>query len=95
MNFKERAIYQLPNGRELVARVDNGDGVVLYNLIASDPGQYELNEEGRLLFHGKLTAWEIKDLRETGRVASLDLATHLAAGFHGRRDDHRQGLEDN
>ena len=80
MIFKERAIYQLPNGRELVARVTHDDGVVLYNLTASVPGQYELNDEGRLLFLGKLTAWELKDLHETGREASADLTAHLADG---------------
>ena len=80
MNLKERAIYQLPNGRELVARVADGDRVVLYNISAQVPGQYELNSDGRLLFHGELTAWEMKDLHETGRVASPDLTAHLAAG---------------
>ena len=80
MSFKERAIYQLPNGRELVARVTDGDRVVLYNLSASVPGQYELNLEGRLLFQGELTAWETRDLHDTGRVASPGLTAHLAAG---------------
>jgi hypothetical protein len=79
MNFKERAIYQLPNGRELVARVTHDDRVVLYTLSASVPGQYELNSEGRLVLHGELTAWETKDLYETGRMASPDLTVMLAA----------------
>jgi hypothetical protein len=78
MSFKEGAIYQLPNGRELVVLVTQGDGVILCNLSASVPGQYELTPEGRLLFLGKLTAWEMKDLHETGRVASPDLTAHLA-----------------
>ncbi len=86
MNLKEGAIYQLPNGRELVARVTNGGRVVLYNLSASVPGQYELNSAGRLLFHGRLTAWEMKDLHETGRRASPDLTALLAAGSLSDRD---------
>jgi hypothetical protein len=86
MNLREGAIYQLPNGRELVARVIQGDRVVLYNLSASVPGQYELNLDGRLLFQGELTAWETRDLHDTGRVASTGLTAHLAAGAPGDRD---------
>jgi hypothetical protein len=83
VNFKQGAIYQLPNGRELVARVTRGDGVVLFNLNASVPGRYHLNAEGRLLLHGELTAWETRDLYETGRVASPDLTAILAAASLG------------
>ena len=90
LNLTERAIYQLPNGRELVARVTHGDRVVLYNLSSQVPGQYEFNSEDRLLFHGELTAWEMKDLHETGRVASPDLIAHLAAGSLSDRDTHEQ-----
>jgi hypothetical protein len=73
VNFKQGAIYQLPNGRELV----------LFNLNASVPGRYHLNAEGRLLLHGELTAWETRDLYETGRVASPDLTAILAAASLG------------
>jgi hypothetical protein len=69
MDLKERAIYQLPNGRQLFARITREQQVVLYNLNASEKGQYELNADGRLLFNGQMTAWEIADLLETGRVA--------------------------
>jgi hypothetical protein len=74
MDLKERSIYQLPSGRELVARLNCENKVVLYNLSASEPGEYELNAEGRLLFNGNLTAWEMADLLDTGRTASHDLA---------------------
>jgi hypothetical protein len=74
MDLKERSIYQLPSGRELVARLNRENKVVLYNLSASEPGEYELNAQGRLLFNGKLTAWEMADLLDTGRTASPDLA---------------------
>jgi hypothetical protein len=73
MDFKEGAIYQLPNGRELIAHSTRESKPVLYNLSASDAGMYELNSEGRLLFNGQLTAWEVGDLLETGRNASPDL----------------------
>ena len=77
MDFKERAIYQLPNGRELVAHLTGGNQALLYNLTASQPGQYELNSEGRLLLDGRLTAWAEGDLIDTGRVAPPDLAVVL------------------
>lgn len=73
MDFKEGAIYQLPNGRELIAHPTRENKAVLYNLSASDAGTYELNPEGRLLFNGQMTAWEEGDLLNTGRNASPDL----------------------
>jgi hypothetical protein len=73
MDLKERAIYRLPNGRELFARITGEQQVVLYNLSASETGQYELNADGRLLFNGQLTAWGIADLMETGRVAPPEM----------------------
>jgi hypothetical protein len=48
MEFREGAIYQLPNGRELVAQVSKNT-TVLHNLSVSYAGQYELNDEGRLV----------------------------------------------
>jgi hypothetical protein len=77
MELKERAIYQLPNGRELVARVNKPDKLVLQNLSATHPGEYELNEEGRLSCDWKLTGWGVHDLVETGRTAPPDLTGAL------------------
>lgn len=77
MDFEEGAIYQLPNGRELVAHLTGDKKVVLYNISASNRGTYELNPEGRLLFKGQLTAWEVNDLLETGRNASPDTSAIL------------------
>ena len=74
MRFKERAIYQLPNGRELFALVSRKSKPTLYALSASYNGEYELNEDGRLLVNGKLTAWGVDDLIDTGRTASPDFA---------------------
>ena len=76
MDLKDRAIYQLPNGRELVARMTSGSKAVLCNLNAADPDQYELNAQGRLLRNGIMTAWEKKDLLDTGRIAAPE-ATNL------------------
>ena len=77
MEFKDRAIYRLPNGRELVAGVSQNTAPVLYNLDAPDADKYELNEHGRLLLSGRLTAWGVDDLVETGRT----LPSHPADGF--------------
>ena len=73
MRFKERAIYQLPNGRELFALVSRKSKPTLYALSASYNGEYELNEDGRLLVNGKLTAWGVEDLMDTGRTAAPDV----------------------
>ncbi len=73
MDLKERAIYQLPNGRELVANLSAAGEAILQNVSASDSDRYELNEEGRLLLNGQLTAWAVDDLIDTGRTASPDM----------------------
>lgn len=78
MELKERAIYQLPNGRELFVRRTRDDKRVLCNLSASETGEYELTPDGRLLFNGQLTAWELDDLTETGREAPPDVTAVLA-----------------
>ncbi|HEY5885923.1 MAG TPA: hypothetical protein VIT88_14635 [Pyrinomonadaceae bacterium] len=81
VDIKERGIYQLPNGRELFARVTREEECVLYNLSASESGVYAFDSEGRILFNGKRTAWEIDDLVDTGRVASPAVTGMLAAGL--------------
>ena len=92
MNFKDQAIYRLPNGRELVARLIAEDQTILSNLSASDPVEYELNPDGRLLFNGRLTAWATNDLRDTGRVAPSEV-TNLSNRRPPKRDmTHEQNL---
>lgn len=78
MNLKERAIYQLPNGRELFARVTDEMRAALYNLSASEAGEYTVDPEGRLLFNGQLTAWDIDDLSDTGRTATPAVTAVMA-----------------
>jgi len=75
MNLKDSAVYRLPNGRELVAYMTCDNETVLFNLSDSESRMHELNSEGRLLFDGQLTAWQIDDLVETGRVAAKYLNT--------------------
>ena len=86
MNLKDGAIYRLPNGRQLVACMTCDNETVLFSLNASESGMYELNSEGRLLFDGQLTAWQIDDLLETGRVAAPETTTILADRFTAARE---------
>ena len=68
--FRAGAIFVLPNGREVMAA---GDGLKLYAVGGDEKTvlRYELNEGGRLLLDGRLTAWDIKDLRDTNRTGEL------------------------
>jgi hypothetical protein len=77
MNLKDRAIYQLPNGRELVASVTYDKEILLSVSASQQHGLYELNSHGRLLVDGQLTAWQIDDLFETGRVAGYEITSKL------------------
>ena len=89
MKLKEWVVYRLPNGRELVACKNNSNGMVLHSLNCSEPGQYELNSAGRLLLDGQMTAWEVADLFETGRMAPDDailFADPTAAEWKNARD---------
>ena len=79
MNLKYSAVYRLPNGRELVAYMTCDNETLLFNLNDLESGMYELNYEGRLLFDGQLTAWQIDDLSETGRVAAAEVISIMAA----------------
>lgn len=93
MDIKERAIYQLPNGRELVADATMENQAVLYNLSASEPGHYQLNAEGRLVFNGQLTAWAKDDLLETGRFAPPDVTAALVDSAKPERErTHEQNV---
>lgn len=87
MHLVERSIYRLPNGRELVAGVTANNKTILYNVSDPQAGEYELNAEGRLLFNGQLTAGELKDLSETGRVVS---PAALLDAAHERQNTHEQ-----
>jgi hypothetical protein len=75
MILRERGIYCLPNGRELVVLRNDDEGSVLYGPVSCEPfdmGEFLVNQAGRLLYQGKLTAWDISNLSDTGRT-SLDI----------------------
>ncbi len=65
MVFRERGIYCLPNGRELILIRHDQEGSVLFSLV----GEFVVNEAGRLVYEGKLTAWDISNLIDTGRTS--------------------------
>lgn len=68
--LRERGIYSLPNGRELVVLRNDEQASVLYGPVCCEPskmGEFLVNEAGRLVCQGKLTAWDISNLSDTGR----------------------------
>jgi len=70
MILRERGIYRLPNGRELVVLRNSEEGSVLYGPCCCKPvekGEFLVNEAGRLVCQGTLTAWDVSNLRDTGR----------------------------
>ena len=70
MILRERGIYCLPNGRELVVLRNDEEGSVLYGSMCYNPvekGEFVVNEAGRLVCQGKLTAWDVSNLSDTGR----------------------------
>lgn len=86
MNLKDGGIYRLPNGRELVACRTCDRETVLFSFSASESGLYELSSEGRLLVDGQLTAWQIEDLSETGRVVEPAMTALLAESSRADRE---------
>lgn len=70
MTLRERGIYCLPNGRELVVVAQQGNGwFKLRGFERFEHSEYEVDSAGRLLTQGKLTAWDIENLTDTGRTA--------------------------
>ena len=72
-DLRERGIYTLPDGEELIASVNRSGGFVLYNpQIWKRYGvpDYEVNPQGLLTRMGESTRWQITDLLDTGRTAN-------------------------
>jgi len=75
MILRELGIYCLPNGHELVVLRNDEEGSVLYGPVSGEGfemGEFRVNEAGRLLCRGRLTAWDISNLTDTGRT-SMDM----------------------
>lgn len=85
MGVRERGIYCLPNGREFVVVTKPEDGrVQLHEWVRLDR-EYEVDGVGRLLTQGKLTAWDVENLKDTGRTAE-----HLIHPFSEVQNHPRQ-----
>jgi hypothetical protein len=72
MSLREGGIYCLPNGKELLVLPKNGHDsrrLKLRGWERFEMSEYELSESGRLLSEGKLTAWDVGSLKDTGRTA--------------------------
>lgn len=59
----------LPNGREVVVITKPDDGRIQLRGWERFDSEYEKDGVGRLLTHGKSTAWDMENLRDTGRTA--------------------------
>jgi hypothetical protein len=73
MNLREGGVYCLPNGRQLILLRKYDSENPTYTLRRSDgidQIEYEVNQAGRLIRDGKLTAWDLADLRDTQVTAS-------------------------
>ena len=71
MDLRVGGIYRLPNGRELIVLCKRQNGSVSYRL-SGRTDQYEISDEGRLLCEGKLTAWDVSNLTDTGRSVGVE-----------------------
>jgi hypothetical protein len=71
MNLRVGGIYYLPNGRELIVLCKRQNGQVSYRLSCCT-GQYEIADDGRLIGEGKLTAWDVSNLTDTGRSVGVE-----------------------
>jgi hypothetical protein len=70
MELRVGGVYRLPNGRELIVLGKRENGRVSYRL-SCRTSQYEISDEGRLICDGKLTAWDVSNLTDTGRSMVL------------------------
>jgi hypothetical protein len=71
MGLRKRGIYSLPNGRELVVLGKHENGCDrLGGWQCFELTEYEVNDAGRLICNGRLTAWDISDLKDTGGTAA-------------------------
>ena len=66
MHLRHQGIYRLPNGRELIAFVSPREGTILRHRQRPHKLTYAVNSAGRLLLDGRLTAWDVEQVLDTG-----------------------------
>jgi hypothetical protein len=71
MSLRVGGIYRLPNGRELIVLSKRVNGRVSYRL-SCRTDQYDISEDGRLTCDGRLTAWDVSNLSDTGRSIGVE-----------------------
>jgi hypothetical protein len=71
--LRERGLYRLPDGAELIARpAARGGGYALYDQQVwrrNGMPDYQIDEKGRLNRMGESTRWSADDLIDTGQTA--------------------------
>jgi hypothetical protein len=70
IKLKERGVYTLPDGRELIASRISNLGCCLYSPQTWKNygiAEYRIHSDGRLMSKGVPTRWRIEDLKDTGR----------------------------
>lgn len=71
MDLRVGGIYCLPNGRELIVLAKHKNGRVSYRL-SCRTNQYEVSDDGRLICEGRLTAWDVSNLLDTGQSVGAE-----------------------
>ena len=71
MDLRMGGVYRLPNGRQLIVLGKRVNGRVSYRL-SCETSQYEVSEGGRLVCDGKLTAWDVSNLIDTGHSVGAE-----------------------
>jgi hypothetical protein len=73
LTLRERGVYCLPNGRELIALKGLQGGFLLYTTHEWDNyalPTYATNGDARLYAGGTQTPWHVTDLIDTGRTVA-------------------------
>ena len=71
MDLRVGGMYCLPNGRHLIVLGKRENGRVSYRL-SCGTCHYEISDDGRLICDGKLTAWDISNLDDTGHSVGAE-----------------------
>ena len=71
MDLRVGGVYCLPNGRQLIVLGKRENGRVSYRL-SCGASQYEISDDGRLICNGKLTAWDVSNLDDTGHSVGAE-----------------------
>jgi hypothetical protein len=73
VRLRNLGIYQLPDGRELIADVLYRDGATLYSRRGWEAlglAEFRVGPDGRLISGERPSPWKVEHLRDTGREAN-------------------------